>query len=147
MPEWQELAKDRRKGRKMLKSIRIRRWFVLQVQGVRVGSFAQRYHVDQPRTQIKRKGNSGDDLHRTAGPSLRQWERLWDGGSEPAAQPPSPAGGVRPARGVYKTRQDRTELASFFFLFGQYANCGCLAPQMTLCFVTSALRTKTTTAL
>jgi hypothetical protein len=25
----------------------------------------------QPRTQIKRKGNSGDDLHRTAGPSLR----------------------------------------------------------------------------
>jgi hypothetical protein len=44
--------------------------FVLQVQGV--GSFAQRYHVDQPpRTQIKRKGNSGDDLHRTAGPSLR----------------------------------------------------------------------------
>jgi hypothetical protein len=36
-----------------------------------VGSFAQRYHVDQPRTQIKRKGNSGGDLHRTAGPSLR----------------------------------------------------------------------------
>jgi hypothetical protein len=33
--------------------------------------FAQRYHVDQPRTQIKRKGNSGGDLHRTAGPSLR----------------------------------------------------------------------------
>jgi hypothetical protein len=24
-----------------------------------------------PRTQIKRKGNSGGDLHRTAGPSLR----------------------------------------------------------------------------
>jgi hypothetical protein len=32
---------------------------VLQVQGV--GSFAQRYRVDKPRTQIKRKGNSGDD--------------------------------------------------------------------------------------
>jgi hypothetical protein len=41
---------------------------VLQVQGV--GSFSQRYHVDQPRTQIKRKRNSGDDLHRTSGPSL-----------------------------------------------------------------------------
>jgi hypothetical protein len=40
---------------------------VLQVQGV--GSFAQTYHVDQPRAQIKRKGNSGGDLHRTAGPS------------------------------------------------------------------------------
>jgi hypothetical protein len=26
--------------------------------------------VDQPRTQIKRKGNPGDDLHRTAGPGL-----------------------------------------------------------------------------
>jgi hypothetical protein len=40
---------------------------VLQVQGV--GSFSQRYRVDQPRTQIKRKGNSGGDLHRTAGRS------------------------------------------------------------------------------
>jgi hypothetical protein len=69
----------------------------------------QRYHVDQPRTQIKRKGNSGDDLHRTAGPLLRQWE----GGSQPAndsaAQPPSPAGSVRPASGAYKTRQDNRE--------------------------------------
>jgi hypothetical protein len=71
VPEWpwQELAKDRRTWRHMLKSIKIRRQCVLQVQGV--GSFAQRYHVDQPMTQIKRKGNSGDDLHRTAGPSLR----------------------------------------------------------------------------
>jgi hypothetical protein len=64
---------------------------VLQVQGV--GSFAQRYHVDQPRTQITRKGNSGGDLHRTAGRSLGWGE----GGSEPAAQPPSPAGSARPA--------------------------------------------------
>jgi hypothetical protein len=62
--------------------------------------------VAQPRTQIKRKGNSGDDLHRTAGPSLRWWE----GGSEPAAQPPSPAGSVRPARGVHKTRQDKYQI-------------------------------------
>jgi hypothetical protein len=33
--------------------------------------------------------------------------RQWEGGSEPAAQPPSPAGSVLPARGVYKTRQDK----------------------------------------
>ena len=69
VPEWQELAKDRRKWRKVLESIKIRRQFVLQVQGV--GSFAHRYRVDQPRTQTKRRGNSGGDLHRTAGPSLR----------------------------------------------------------------------------
>jgi hypothetical protein len=48
VPEWQELAKDWRKWRKMLKSIMIRRYFVLQVQGV--GSLAQRRRVDQPRT-------------------------------------------------------------------------------------------------
>jgi hypothetical protein len=43
---------------------------VLQVQGV--GSFAQRYHVDQPRTQIKRKGNSGvmSALHSCSGALL-----------------------------------------------------------------------------
>jgi hypothetical protein len=62
--KWQELAKDRPKWRKMLKSIRIRRYFVLQVQGV--GSFARRYRVDQPRTQIKRKGDSGGDLQPAA---------------------------------------------------------------------------------
>jgi hypothetical protein len=32
----------------------------------------------------------------------------------PAAQPPSPAGSVRPARGVYKTRQDKVLPASAF---------------------------------
>jgi hypothetical protein len=83
----------------------------LQVQGV--GSFAQRYRVDQPKTQMKRKGNSGDDLHRTAGPSLRYWE----GGSEPAAQPP-------PQRGAFAQheaciRQDKARLGqrSIFFSF------------------------------
>jgi hypothetical protein len=54
----------------------------LQIQGV--GSFAQRYHVDQPRTQIKRKGNSGGDLNRTARPSLRQWEVVGAGSARPA---------------------------------------------------------------
>jgi hypothetical protein len=39
-----------------------------RVQGV--GSFAQRHRVGQPRTQIKRKGGPGGDLHRTAGPGL-----------------------------------------------------------------------------
>jgi hypothetical protein len=33
----------------------------------------------------------------------------WEGGCEPAAQPPSPAGSVRPARGVCETRQERNE--------------------------------------
>jgi hypothetical protein len=33
----------------------------------------------------------------------------------PAAQPPSPAGSVRPARGVYKTRQDSDDKAIYFF--------------------------------
>jgi hypothetical protein len=90
--EGQELAKDRRGWgwRNMLKSIRIRREFVLQVQGI--GSFAQRYRVDQRRTQIKRKGNSGGDLHRTAGLSLL---RAVGGGSQSAAQPPSPSGSAR----------------------------------------------------
>jgi hypothetical protein len=35
---------------------------VLQAQGV--GLFAQRYRVDQPRTQTEGQGNSGDGLHR-----------------------------------------------------------------------------------
>jgi hypothetical protein len=52
----------------MSEGIKIWRQFVFQVQ--EVGSFVQRYHADQPRTQIKRKGNSGDDLCRTAGPGL-----------------------------------------------------------------------------
>jgi hypothetical protein len=47
VPEWQELAVDRRKWRNMLKSINIVR-LVLQAQ--EVGLCAQRYHVDQPRT-------------------------------------------------------------------------------------------------
>jgi hypothetical protein len=40
-------------------------------------------------------GMSGGDLRRTAGPSLL---RAGEGGSEPAAQPPSPVRSVRPAR-------------------------------------------------
>jgi hypothetical protein len=65
---------------------------VLQVQGV--GSFAQRHHVDQPGTQVKRKGNPGDDLHRTAGPSP---PRAAGGGQRASSAPAS--GGARPARG------------------------------------------------
>jgi hypothetical protein len=40
------------------------------------------------------KGNSGGDLHRTAGPSLR---RVRGGGGHPAAQPPSPVARIRQA--------------------------------------------------
>jgi hypothetical protein len=109
VPEWQELAKDRRKWEKMLESIRMRIWFVLQVQGV--GSFAQRYHVDQPRTQIKRKGNSGDDLHRTAGPGLR-YEVVGGGAaSQQRSRPPQRGAFAQHERGVYKTRQDKAKLA------------------------------------
>jgi hypothetical protein len=46
------------------------------------------------RAQIKRKGNSGDDLRRTAGPGLGQRGEGRRGGAS------------SPARGVYKTRQE-----------------------------------------
>jgi hypothetical protein len=69
-----------------------------------VGSFAHRYRVDQPRTQIKRKGNSGDGDRICTALEVQVYLGWWEGGSEPAAQPPSPC----PARGgVYKARQDK----------------------------------------
>jgi hypothetical protein len=36
----------------------------------------QRYHVDQPRTQIKRKGNSGDDLQRKLDNRQHHWMKV-----------------------------------------------------------------------
>jgi hypothetical protein len=45
---------------------------------------------------------------RSAGTARMQWE----GGSRPAAQPPSPAGGVRPASGAYKTRQGKDAISA-----------------------------------
>jgi hypothetical protein len=50
---------DRRTWRKVSKSTDI--VYVLEAQ--EVGLFAQRYRVDQPRTQTEGQGNSGDGLH------------------------------------------------------------------------------------
>jgi hypothetical protein len=66
-----------------------------------------RCRVDQPRTQIKRKGNSGDGLLYTAqhaGPSIVRVV----GGEQRASGAASPPSGERsPSHGVYyKTRQE-----------------------------------------
>jgi hypothetical protein len=89
-----ELAKDKPGRRKMLKSIRIDMKIVCVVGTRSCGSFAQRYRVDQPRTQIKRKGNSGDDLHRTAGPGLL---RAVGGGQRASSAAALPSGERSPS--------------------------------------------------
>jgi hypothetical protein len=44
--------------------------YSLVLEAQEVGLFAQRYRVDQPRTQTEGQGNSGDGLRHTAGPSV-----------------------------------------------------------------------------
>jgi hypothetical protein len=68
-----------------------------------VGLFAQRYRVDQPRTQTEGQGNSGHGLHHKQVQVDLGW---WEGGSWPTALPPSPARSVYPARGAYKTSEN-----------------------------------------
>jgi hypothetical protein len=79
--------------------------YSLVLEAQEVGLFAQRYHVDLPRTQTEGQGNSGDGLHHKQTQVDLGW---WEGGSWPTALPPCPARSVRPARSAYKTRQDKT---------------------------------------
>jgi hypothetical protein len=64
----------------------------LRIDGIASTLFAQRHHVDQPRTQTKGQGNSGDGLHQKqtqVGPESRVV-----GGGQQGRTPP-PTGGAR----------------------------------------------------
>jgi hypothetical protein len=61
--------------------------YTLVLQAQEVGLFAQRYRVDQPRTHTEGQGNSGGGLHHK---EAQVDSGRWEGGSWPAAMPPSP---------------------------------------------------------
>jgi hypothetical protein len=83
------------------------RQYALVLQAQEVGLFAQRYRVDQPRTQTEGQGNSGDGLHRKqqAGPSRL---RAVGGGQlgNSAAALPSAHGWLGSSQGWLGSSQD-----------------------------------------